>query len=47
MSWAAARSALQNESTVFVIGANAGVTNCGAVDDLVSLSKLVSEHEIW
>jgi len=47
MSEAAARSALQNDGTVFAIVANAGATNCGAVDDLVGLSKLASECGIW
>jgi len=47
MSEKAARSALQKNADVFAIVANAGATNCGAVDDLVGLSNLASEHGIW
>ncbi len=44
---AAARDALQGDCEVFAIVANAGATNCGAVDDLVGLSSLAAEHGIW
>ncbi len=47
MSGEAARDALQGQSGVFAIVANAGATNCGAVDDLVGLSKLATEKGIW
>jgi len=47
MSAEAARDALQSGCNIFAIVANAGATNCGAVDDLVGLANLASEHGIW
>ena len=43
---AAAARAHMNDA-VFAIVANAGATNCGAVDDLVGLSALTRELGIW
>jgi len=47
MSEDTAREVLKNSSDVFAIVANAGATNCGAVDELAGLAKLAQEYEIW
>ncbi len=47
MSLEAASKLLNTTSNVFAIVANAGATNCGAVDDLSGLAKLADEHDIW
>ncbi len=46
----AARMALagmENPNDVFALVANAGATNCGAIDDLAGLAILCSENAIW
>lgn len=45
MSVQTARAAWQ--SNVFAIVANAGATNCGAVDDISGLADLAEEHDLW
>ena len=45
MASEAAAEAMDNG--VFAIVANAGATNCGAVDDLAGLARLAQEHDIW
>lgn len=45
MYGAAARAAVQ--SNVFAIVANAGATNCGAVDDIAGLADVAEEHDLW
>ncbi len=35
------------ESRVFAIVANAGATNCGAVDDIAGLADLAEAHDLW
>lgn len=47
MSAAAARLALTEPTRVFAIVANAGATNCGAVDDIAGLADLAEEHGLW
>ena len=47
LSAAAARTALAASSGVFAIVANAGATNCGAVDDLTGLGHLAQENGLW
>jgi glutamate/tyrosine decarboxylase-like PLP-dependent enzyme len=47
MSGAAARAALSEPTRVFAIVANAGATNCGAVDDISGLADLSTEHGLW
>ena len=47
MSAQAAREALTDPKSVFAIVANAGATNCGAIDDLTGLAALAQEHDIW
>jgi len=47
MTAQAARNALEDSSGVFAIVANAGATNCGAVDDLAGLGTLAREHDLW
>ncbi|MCX8225976.1 MAG: aminotransferase class V-fold PLP-dependent enzyme [Sulfitobacter sp.] len=45
MSAAAARAGFH--PNVFAIVANAGATNCGAVDDINGLADLAEENDIW
>ncbi len=45
MSGEAARAVWSRE--VFAIVANAGATNCGAVDDINGLAELAEEHDLW
>lgn len=45
MSGQAASTAWQ--PNVFAIVANAGATNCGAVDDITGLADLAQEHDLW
>lgn len=47
MTGAAARAALSDPSRVFAIVANAGATNCGAVDDIAGLADLAEAHGLW
>lgn len=47
MSAGTARQVLESCDGVFVIVANAGATNCGAVDDLAGLATLAREKNIW
>lgn len=47
MSGDAARAALIDPARVFAIVANAGATNCGAVDDISGLADLAEEHGLW
>lgn len=47
LSAIAARKELKKHSGVFVIVANAGATNCGAVDDIDGLADLAHENDIW
>lgn len=35
------------QPNVFAIVANAGATNCGAVDDISGLADLAAEHDLW
>lgn len=42
-----AAEALENTDGVFAIVANAGATNCGAVDDLCALADLAEAHGLW
>ncbi|SMY07532.1 pyridoxal phosphate-dependent decarboxylase family protein [Flavimaricola marinus] len=42
-----ARHALSQTSGVFAIVANAGATNCGAIDDLAGLARLAAEQGLW
>ncbi|WP_025060070.1 pyridoxal phosphate-dependent decarboxylase family protein [Sulfitobacter donghicola] len=35
------------QPNVFAIVANAGATNCGAVDDISGLADLAEEHDLW
>ncbi len=34
-------------ANVFAIVANAGATNCGAVDDISGLAELAEQHDLW
>lgn len=45
MSAKAARAAYKPH--VFAIVANAGATNCGAVDDILGLADLAEDHDLW
>ena len=45
MSGASAQAALTEN--VFAIVANAGATNCGAVDDIEALAKLAEDRDVW
>ena len=47
MSADAARQVMESSDAVFVIVANAGATNCGAIDDLPGLAALAQEKNIW
>jgi len=47
MSAQDASDALFATDGVFVVVANAGATNCGAVDDIAGLANLAREHNIW
>jgi glutamate/tyrosine decarboxylase-like PLP-dependent enzyme len=47
MTGAAARMALTDPDRVFAIVANAGATNCGAVDDINGLADLAKVHGLW
>jgi len=42
-----AAEALEGASGVFAIVANAGATNCGAVDDIAALADLAEKHGLW
>ncbi len=44
---AKAQEVLAHTSGVFAIVANAGATNCGAVDDLDALADLATQHGLW
>ncbi|KIN61129.1 L-2,4-diaminobutyrate decarboxylase [Sulfitobacter noctilucae] len=43
----AARAAVQDATGIFAIVANAGATNCGAVDDIAGLADLAQELDVW
>ncbi len=47
MTAAAAQAALTDPARVFAVVANAGATNCGAVDDIAGLADLCQAHGIW
>lgn len=47
MTAQAAHAALQDPAGVFAIVANAGATNCGAVDDIAGLARLAEEMQLW
>lgn len=47
MDAARARAALPDPARVFAIIANAGATNCGAVDDISGLADLAEELGLW
>lgn len=47
MSATAARKAIEDNDGIFVIVANAGATNCGAVDDLTALADMAEDNNIW
>lgn len=47
MTASAARAALTDPARVFAIVANAGATNCGAVDDIAGLADLAQDHGLW
>lgn len=42
-----AAEALAEATGVFAIVANAGATNCGAVDDIAGLADLAQQHGLW
>ena len=44
---AAARFLAEDPSGIFAIVANAGATNCGAVDDISALADLAGAHGLW
>ncbi len=47
MSADAARARLSDPDRVFAVVANAGATNCGAVDDIAGLADLAQDHGLW
>jgi len=47
MSAAAAREVIDDPDRIFAIVANAGATNCGAVDDIAGLADLAEELGLW
>lgn len=47
MTAQAARAALVDPARVFAVVANAGATNCGAIDEIGGLADLCQEHAIW
>ena len=47
MNAQAAKTAMTQPDRVFAIVANAGATNCGAVDDIAGLADLADQHGIW
>jgi len=47
MSADAAKAMISDPETICAIVANAGATNCGAIDDLTGLARLAQANNIW